>query len=37
MTFSEKEKRNGSESKKDGGRIDKDIYGSKPAFHPATK
>ena len=25
MTFSEKEKRNGSESKKDGGNIDKDI------------
>jgi hypothetical protein len=37
MTFSEKEKRHGSESKKDGGKIDKDTYGSKRAFHPATE
>jgi hypothetical protein len=37
MTFSEKEKRHGSESKKDGGKIDKDTYGSKREFHPATE
>src|SRR5262245_41570854 len=36
MTFAEKEKRHGSESKKDGGNIDTDTYGSPRAFHPAT-
>jgi hypothetical protein len=36
MTLSEKEKRHGSESKKDGGKIDQDTYGSQRAIHPAT-
>src|SRR5215813_1114746 len=36
MALTEKEKRHGSESQKDGGKIDQDTYGSPRAFHPAT-